>query len=217
MSNQIKQNTIDLIALKNAIDALPVADEKSSSDLIEQGPVVTVPAGYYPEDATAIIAEGSVVAPVSGATATVAIGVDSTGKVTASASGTTKNSPVVTEGYVTSNDVSLGNITISGSNTYQLSTQAAKTVTPSTSEQTAVAAGKYTTGAVKVAAMPTGALNNPTASVSNGQLVAKTTVKTSGYLAAGTEVSANVAAVRSASDLTASGATVTVPAGLYTE
>ena len=36
--------------------------------------------------------------------------------------------------------------------TLQLSKQAAKTVTPSTSAQTAVAAGKYTTGAVKVAA-----------------------------------------------------------------
>lgn len=40
------------------------------------------------------------------------------------------------------------------STTLQLSTQAAKTVTPSTSAQTAVAAGKYTTGAVKVAAIP---------------------------------------------------------------
>lgn len=40
------------------------------------------------------------------------------------------------------------------STTLQLSQQAAKTVTPSTSAQTAVAAGKYTTGAVQVAAIP---------------------------------------------------------------
>ena len=39
--------------------------------------------------------------------------------------------------------------------TLQLSTQAAKTVTPSKSAQTAVAEGKYTTGAVKVAAKST--------------------------------------------------------------
>lgn len=38
--------------------------------------------------------------------------------------------------------------------TKQLSTQAKKTVTPSSSVQTAVAAGKYTTGAVMVAAIP---------------------------------------------------------------
>ena len=39
------------------------------------------------------------------------------------------------------------------STTLQLSKQAAKTVTPTLSVQTAVAAGKYTTGAVKVAAV----------------------------------------------------------------
>ena len=38
--------------------------------------------------------------------------------------------------------------------TKQLTTQAAKTVTPSTSSQTAVASGRYTTGAVTVAAIP---------------------------------------------------------------
>ena len=39
------------------------------------------------------------------------------------------------------------------SNTLQLSTQAGKTVTPTESEQTAVASGKYTTGVVKVGAI----------------------------------------------------------------
>lgn len=37
------------------------------------------------------------------------------------------------------------------SNTYQLTTQAAKTITPSSSSQTAVASGRYTTGAITVA------------------------------------------------------------------
>lgn len=40
------------------------------------------------------------------------------------------------------------------SSTKQLSTQAAKTITPTKTAQTAVAAGKYTTGAVTVAAIP---------------------------------------------------------------
>lgn len=40
------------------------------------------------------------------------------------------------------------------STTLQLSTQAAKTIIPSTSPQTAVAAGKYTIGAVNVKAIP---------------------------------------------------------------
>lgn len=37
------------------------------------------------------------------------------------------------------------------SNTYQLTAQAAKTITPSSSSQTAVASGRYTTGAITVA------------------------------------------------------------------
>lgn len=63
----------------------------------------------------------------------------STGVVTASAS-------VGTTGWVGS---------APSSKTLSLTTQAAKTVTPSASSQTAVAAQRYTTGAVTVAAVPT--------------------------------------------------------------
>lgn len=75
--------------------------------------------------ASASVAAGSVSNP--------SITVDSTGKITASS---TK-----TAGYITSG---------TASNTKQLTTQAAKTVTPTTSNQTAVASGVYTTGAVTV-------------------------------------------------------------------
>lgn len=54
------------------------------------------------------------------------------------------------------------------SGTKQLTTQAAKTVTPSTSEQTAVASGRYTTGAVKVAAVT---YDTPSIEVSTGGLI----------------------------------------------
>ena len=43
-----------------------------------------------------------------------------------------------------------GTITVSGSTTKQLTTQAEKTVTPTTSNQTAVASGRYTTGTITV-------------------------------------------------------------------
>lgn len=62
----------------------------------------------------------------------------STGVVTASAS-------LSTSGWVGS---------APSSTTLSLTTQGAKTVTPGTSSQTAVAAGRYTTGAVTVAAVP---------------------------------------------------------------
>lgn len=65
--------------------------------------------------------------------------------ITVSAAGLITASATQTEGYVVAGTKSA---------TKQLSTQAAKTVTPSTSAQTAVASGKYTTGAIKVAAIP---------------------------------------------------------------
>lgn len=70
--------------------------------------------------------------------ATPSITVDANGKITATAT--------QEEGYVAEGTKSA---------TKQLTTQAAKTVTPTTSEQTVVGAEVYTTGAIKVAAVPT--------------------------------------------------------------
>ena len=69
--------------------------------------------------------------------ATPSISVSSSGLITASAT--------QAAGYVTAGTKKA---------TKQLTTQAAKTITPSTSSQTAVASGRYTTGAVTVAAIP---------------------------------------------------------------
>ena len=65
--------------------------------------------------------------------ATPSVSINSSGLITASTTQTT--------GYVTAGTKSA---------TKQLTTQAAKTITPSTSSQTAVASGVYTTGAVTV-------------------------------------------------------------------
>lgn len=59
-------------------------------------------------------------------------------------------------------------------------TQDAKTVIPSTSVQTAVAAGIYTTGDIIVSAMKNGALSIPTIDINTGVVTAK--VSASGYL-----------------------------------
>lgn len=60
---------------------------------------------------------------------------------------------VSSEGLITASAVQAGGIVADGtkSTTQQLTTQGAKTVTPGTSTQTAVASGRYTTGAVQVA------------------------------------------------------------------
>lgn len=159
-------------------------DQNDSSDLTVSGATVSVPAGFYAEDASKSVASGSAATPATSITANPSISVSSSGLITATASASKSVTPTVSAGYVSSG--TSGTITVSGSNTSQLTTQAAKTITPSESSQTAVAAGRYTTGAVTVAAI------------------------SSTYVGSGIDR-------RDDTDLTVSGATVTVPAGYYAD
>lgn len=161
----IKTNTTDLQAILEAVNALPEATAgvelpeltnpgtaadllsgkelidqngsictgtittKTASDLTASGPTVTVPAGYYASQATKSVSTATQATP--------SISVGTTGLITANAT--------QTAGYVSTGTKSA---------TKQLTTQAAKTITPTKSSQTAVASGRYTTGAVTVAAIP---------------------------------------------------------------
>ena len=127
-------------------------DRRTSSDLTASGATVTVPAGYYASAASKTVTSGSASTPATGITANPTITVDSSGLITATASASENVTPSVSAGYVSAGTA--GTVTVSGSNTQQLSTQAATTITLSTSQQTAVTAGKYTTGAVTVAPIP---------------------------------------------------------------
>lgn len=81
------------------------------------------------------------------------ITVNSSGLITATvAQKSVEVTPTIVEGWIRTGDSN--NITLnSNSNTKQLSTQGAKTVTPSESPQTAVSSGVYTTGAITVGAI----------------------------------------------------------------
>lgn len=138
---------------------------RSSTDLTRDAYTINVPAGYYAENASRTV-ERTV-----HATPTVSIN-EATGLITAKH---TQN-----QGWVEGS----GSGADSTVKTLQLSTQAAKTITPTESSQTAVATNVYTTGEVTVDAIP------------------------SDYIGSGITI-------RSSTDLTASGATVTVPAGYY--
>lgn len=98
---------------------------QTASSLTAKTNTVTVPAGYYATQVSKSISTGTVNDPM--------FNVSASGLVTATVS--------TSAGYVTN---------VSKQNTYQLPTQAAKIVTPSTTQQTAVASGKYTTGDVYV-------------------------------------------------------------------
>lgn len=79
------------------------------------------------------------------------ISVNGSGLVTANVGAKSASvTPTVSAGYIASGTAGTVNLS-AASGTLQLSTQAAKTVTPGVSQQTAVTAGKYVTGNVVVA------------------------------------------------------------------
>lgn len=124
----------DIVSGKEAIDGsgnkitgtLPI---KTANDLTTSGATVVVPSGYYQTQTSKSVTTTTQTTPI--------ISVDAAGKITASAT--------QTAGYVSAGTKSA---------TKQLTTQAAKTVTPTKSNQTAVASGTYTTGVVTVGAIP---------------------------------------------------------------
>lgn len=131
-------------ALKNdGTDITGNIASKSSSDLTASGATVTAPAGFYSESASKTVASGSASTPATSITANPSISVSSGGLITASVSASQSVTPTVSAGYVSSGTA--GTITVSGSNTSQLTTQAAQTITPTTTNQTIVS-GKYLTG-----------------------------------------------------------------------
>lgn len=116
---------------------------KTSSNMTASGATVTAPAGYYATSASKSVASGSAKTPATTITATPTISVSSGGLITASVSASQGVTPTVSAGYVSSG--TSGTITVSGSDTEQLTTQSAQTITPTTSDQT-IASGTYLTG-----------------------------------------------------------------------
>lgn len=176
-------------------------DSDVEMDIYPQGAWVWMPAGYYAEPAQYQVPNGSLVSDIEYVDDEPSVTVDSSGVVHVSGGYSANLSPVSTSGWINSSATIPTDIGVSG--TYQLSTQAATTITPTTSAQTAVAAGKYTTGAVTVAAMPTGTAGTPTATkgtVSNHSVsVTPSVTNTTGYITGSTKT--GTAVTVSASEL----------------
>lgn len=177
---------------------------ESSADLTASGATVTAPAGYYESSASKSVATGSATAPasISGTSATVTAGTN-----TLTLSKTVSVTPSVTAGYVSSGTAGNSSVSLTAS----VTTQAAKTVTPSTSQQTAVDAGTYCTGAITVSAMPSGTAGTPTATkgtVSNHQIsITPSVTNTTGYITGSTKT--GTAVTVSASELVSGSQTIT--------
>ena len=113
-------------------------ESKSSSDLTASGATVTAPAGYYSSAASKAVASGSATAPasISGTSATV-----STGTNTLTLTKTVSVTPTVSAGYVSSGTAGNSSVSLTAS----VTTKAAATITPGTSNKT-IASGTYLTG-----------------------------------------------------------------------
>ena len=168
------------------VAAAPLQSKEVSSSTTEQE--VEADEGYYGLDKVTVNAMASATPKtISESTRPNTPTVDANGLVTATTTtitGTMK--PIQTAGYVDT-DFSVPYTNTGGSATLQLDTQAAKTVTPTESEQTAVASGKYTTGVVKVGAIsstyvgsdipvnPTPTASGKTVTIPTGYYSAQTT------------------------------------------
>ena len=130
----------------NAISTTYVGSEiarNNSNNLSISGAIVTVPAGYYATAASKTFPSGSAEIPATTITATPNISMNSSGLITASVSSSKSITPIISAGYITSGIA--GTITASGNDTLQLTTKAAETFTPGTTNQT-IAAQQYLTG-----------------------------------------------------------------------
>lgn len=124
------------------VNAIP--NQKTSTDVTVSGKTVTVPVGYYSTQVQKSVADGALAD----------ITVSTSGLITAS---------VGTAGYIVTG--------ASTQKTKQLTTKGTDTITPTTSEQTAVASGVYTTGAIKVAAIPSQYKNTSTGNITAADVV----------------------------------------------
>lgn len=107
---------------------------------------------------------------------------DGTKKLSITISPTTQATPSISvnaDGLITASATQSAGYVSAGtkSATKQLPTQAAKTITPSSSSQTAVASGKYTTGAVIVKAVPTEMKVADLSMASGNQVISNTSGK----------------------------------------
>lgn len=141
--NNANQMLDSVTAWSNGVKYTGNIPSKTSANLSASGATVTVPAGNYASQATKTIDSGSATAPatISGTSATV-----STGTNTLTLSKTVSVTPSVTAGYVASGTAGDSSVSLTAS----VTTKAAATITPTTSNQE-IAAGTYLTGKQTIA------------------------------------------------------------------
>lgn len=147
--------SVDAVSQYYVGSGVPVHDENDISlgGTARLGKKVQIPSGVYNNDIDFPLDGGTAATPNTSITAYPTISVSSNGLITATNSASQSVTPTTTEGWIFDGTGTAGTITVNGSSVEQLTTQSGKTITPSESEQTAVNASIFTTGAIKVAAI----------------------------------------------------------------
>ena len=205
-SNYVGLSSVSVGAISSTYVGSGIA-VRTSTDLSASGATVSVPGGYYASDVSKAVSNGSATTPATSITANPSVSINtSTGVVTATTSKSQNITPTVSAGYVSSGTA--GTVTVSGSSTLQLTVQSGTTVSPTESEKTAVAAGKYTTGAVKVGAISSNYVGSNITTDPTPTVSGDTVTIPKGYYSAQTTKSVASGSVTAPTNIIGTGATI---------
>jgi len=177
---------------------------KTASDLTASGKTVTVPAGYYATQATKDVTSGTATTPATTITANPTVTFSTTGanagKIVATVSGSSSITPTVSAGYVATG--TSGTVSVSGTTTLS-----ASTLDPNLKAEN-IKAGTSILGVSGSSTVVDTAIGT-TASATADDILSGKSAYVNGSLVEGAITS------KTSTDVTVSGATVTIPAGYY--
>lgn len=157
--SSVQINAMPVMTLPTSASSSSSGTSKATIGRSTSAQYINIPTGYngtasyYTISATP---NGSTTTPATTITANPSITVSSSGLITATASASQNITPTVSAGYVSSGTA--GTVTVSGSNTQQLTTKGATTYNTSTTDQT-IASGTYLTGTQTIKAVTVSGLD----------------------------------------------------------